>query len=256
MQIKMNLRRSKWRLARMVGESILNYKNRGIINLIDVGALGWIPAPWSRFRNAAKIHHLLRFEPQEQASKNPNVTTVGVALWEENGLRNFYTFADQAGSASLFQQNYDYVRENYATLRLRGSAHKAETWFERSALKNITQIECRTLDDVLADLKQPFDYHFIKVDAQGAEYQILKGAEHFLRTSCLGLQLELFEFPIMKGITLLPDVVAYLEEFGFELREQTPTESTFAAAYDCLFLNKNQDNGIAKMIKDIYSIGD
>ena len=156
MQIRTNLRRLKWRLARVAGERILNYQNRGIINLIDVGALGWMPVPWSRLRNAAKIHHLLRFEPQEQASNNPNVTTVNMALWEENGSRDFYVFANQAGGASLFQQNYDYVRENYATLRLRGSAHKAETWFERSAVKNITQIECRTLDDFLADLKQLF----------------------------------------------------------------------------------------------------
>jgi len=254
MPIKKKLRHLKWRVDRTFGESVLNYRGQGGINLIDVGALGWVPSPWNRVKNAAKIHHLLRFEPQERASKNANVTTVNVALWEENCQRDFYTFADQAGGASLFQQNYQYVQKNYEILCLRGSPQKAETWLERSALKTVSKIDCRKLDDVLEDLNQPFQYHFLKVDAQGAEYQILRGAEHFLQTSCVGLHLELFELPMMKGITLLPDVVDYLRSMGFLLIKQVPTESTFAAAFDCFFLKESQSDSIVNIIADIYGM--
>ncbi|NJL13755.1 MAG: hypothetical protein HC913_12625 [Microscillaceae bacterium] len=35
------------------GEEYVNYKDRGVINLIDVGAVGDLPAPW--FRHPEKI---------------------------------------------------------------------------------------------------------------------------------------------------------------------------------------------------------
>ena len=251
--LKLKLRQIKWHLDRYRGERLLNKHGQGAINFIDVGALGWIPEPWSKKENSPKIKHLLRFEPQENASKNEDITTIGAALWKENAERDFYFFADEAGGASLFQQNYDYVQENYETLRLRGSQQMAKTWLERSTLKKVAKIKCRALDDVISELDQPFSYHFIKIDAQGAEYEILQGAENFLKSTCLGLHLELFEVPMMKGIKLLPEVVQYLDGLGFELVIKMPTKSTFDAAYDCVFLKKEKSE-LLKIIQDIYGL--
>ena len=187
------LRKIKWQLERFYGERATNFRDQGKINVIDVGALGWLPFPWNNWRNSSRIKHLLRFEPQESNRTHKNITTIDTALWSEDCQRDFFIFSDQGGGASLFQQNYTYVREHFDTLKLRGSQWKARTWFERSQLKEIRTIQCHALDNVLKGLDQKIAYHFLKIDAQGAEYEILLGAENLLRSSCLGIQLELLD---------------------------------------------------------------
>lgn len=248
------LRPAKWRWERFWGERAINYRGEGVVNLIDIGALGWLPYPWKKRENAVKIRHLLRFEPQERSSRSRNVTTVDAALWETDCQRDFFISAGGGGGSSLFEQNYMYVRENYQELRLRGHRRLAETWFERSRLERVIKVECRTLDGVLGELDRPFRYHFLKIDAQGAEYEILKGAEKFLRTSCVGLHLELLTLPLLKGAKLLPEVVAYLDSFGFELTKKYPAHGTFDSQHDCLFLKRRLDDRIMDTVRSVYEL--
>jgi FkbM family methyltransferase len=164
-----------------------------VVNLIDVGSTGDLPPPWRENRD--KVLHLLKFEPRDEPDEDPYVITINTALWETNCEMDFYIYKGfGGGGSSLLQQNYEYVRENFEMLRRRGPEHLANTWFERSQLVRTERITCRRLDDVLQELNQPFDYHFLKIDAQGAEYEILKGARTFLLESCIGLHLELFVF--------------------------------------------------------------
>ena len=58
---------------------------------------------------------------------------------------------------------------------------------------------------------------------------------------------------MMKGIKLLPEVVQYLDDLGFELVIKMPTKSTFDAAYDCVFLKKEKSE-LLKIIQDIYGL--
>lgn len=129
----------------------------------------------------------------------------------------------------------------------------AESWFERSKVVRKVKVRCRSLDNVLSEQEPSMQFHFLKVDAQGAEYEILRGAEKLLSTSCIGLHLELFVFPILKGIKLLKDVEIYLNGFGFELVREFPSNATFSAAPDCLFLKREQTE-IVETIKDIYAL--
>ncbi len=235
----------------ILGEEVVNFRGRGVINLIDVGSVGDLPSPWKE--NANKIQHLLKFEPRDQPSSNPYIITVDTALWETNGARDFYIYKGLGGSgSSLFQQNYEYVTENFEKLRHRGPEHLANTWFERSQLDRVEKITCRRLDDVLQELNHSFPYHFLKIDAQGAEYQILKGAEALLRESCLGLHLELFEIPLYKGIKLLPEVVEFLKGYDFEQVKQFPAHGSFDSQHDCVFLKKGQTGKLIKTIQQIY----
>jgi len=48
------------------------------------------------------------------------------------------------------------------------------------------KIQCRPLDDVAKEYAPDVRFHFLKIDAQGAEYQILNGAKTVLE-SCLEL---------------------------------------------------------------------
>jgi len=213
-----------------------DFLGRGGVNLIDVGSSKGLPPPW--VDNPHRINHVLSFDPQDEQAHTK--VSIGTALWSEPGIRDFYIYRGRGGSgSSLFQQNFDYVQANFESLHDRGSKSLAETWSERSSLERVEQIECQRLDDVLDKLDQPFPYHFIKIDTQGAEFQILQGAEKFLSVHCIGLHLELFVIPLYKGIKLLPDVVDYLGYFDFELIRKDPAHGSFASQHNCLFLKRD-----------------
>ena len=238
---------------RLLAKSVLNLRGKGIVNLIDVGSAGDLPYPWNK--NTSKIQHLLKFDPRERPSVSRYTVTVDAALWETNGERDFYIYKGFGGSgSSFFRQNTEYVTKTFEELRSRGPEHLANTWFERSQLDRIERITCRTLDNVLEELRHPFPYHFLKIDAQGAEYEILRGAEVFLRESCVGLHLELFVLPLYKEIKLLPYVMEYLEGLDFELVKKFPAHGSFDSQHDCVFLKKGMNDKAANIIREIYDV--
>ncbi|NJP04126.1 MAG: FkbM family methyltransferase [Chloroflexaceae bacterium] len=197
----------------------------------------------------------MRFEPRETASDNPFITTIDAALWDRAEERDFYIYRGRKGSgSSLFPQNVDYVRANFEQLRTRGPSYLAETWFERSQLERVERIACRTLDSILLAPGQRIQYHFLKVDAQGAEYQVLRGGETFLRGGCVGLHLELFEIPLYQGMTLLPEVVEYVATLGFEPVRKLPAHSTFNSQYDVIFLKRGVQGAVIDTIRQVYAL--
>jgi len=224
---------------------------KGCVNLIDVGSAGEMPSPWKE--NADKIKYLLEFEPRSIPGKNAYITSLNVALGSEENQRDMYIYKGFGGSGSSFyKQNYEYVGENFVTLSKRGAKYLAQTWFERSVLCQVERISCRTLDSIIKELENKITYHFLKIDAQGAEYEILVGAQEFLENNCLGLHLELFTIPLYKGIKLLPEVEDYLRGFGFELAKKFPAHGSFDSQHDCVFLKKQPGNEILDTIKEIY----
>jgi FkbM family methyltransferase len=253
MRVKRILKRA-YRHTRQVvlREGRVNARGTGLVNLIDVGAAGTLPAPW--YRHAACIKSLLAFEPR-QAQHNPAALVCDVALWSRHQQRPMYIYRGLDGhGSSLLPQNYAYVREHFAMRRQRGPRKLANTWFQRSQLVGIEHVECRTLDDVLAQLAPPEPYHFLKIDAQGAEHEILQGASQFLKQHCLGLHLELFVFPLYRGVVLLPDMVDYLDQQGFELVKTFPPHGSFDSQHDCLFLKRGQHGAVIDTIQSIYSL--
>lgn len=231
----------------------LNHQDRGLINFIDVGSVGGLPDPWRA--NANQIKFLLNFEPNESPRRGTNVLTYNSALWEQEATLPFYIYQGGNGSgSSLFEQNFDYVRSNYETLRQSGRRDLAETWFERSGLVRQTEIKCRTLDNVLDEEFPSTPFHFLKIDAQGAEYNILKGASKLLLESCVGLHLELFTLPLYKGSVLLEDVSSYLSDFGFRLAKKFPAHGTFDSQHDCLFVKSQKKSEVLSLIHKLYGI--
>jgi FkbM family methyltransferase len=214
--------------------------------------VGGLPAPWNTNENL--IGHLLRFDPREKESSTSRITSIPLALWNLEQECDLYIYKGRGGTgSSLFEQNVDYVKQNFEQLRHRGNADLAETWFERSTLVKAERILCRTLDQVLSELP-PRNYHFLKIDAQGADYQILLGAERLLASGIVGLHLELFTIPLYKGIVLLPDVETHLANRGFRLRKKMPAHGSFDSQHDCLFIKEQGDPQLVKMIEKVYGI--
>lgn len=235
-------------------ETEINFGGAGLINFIDIGSVGNLPHPWKN--NAHHIKHLLKFEPRDKSENSVNVTTISAALWDQNVSLPFYIYKGfKHTGSSLFEQNLDYVRDNFESLRKRGPSHLAETWFERSQLVRVESLECKTLDSVISEHLIPQTFHFIKIDAQGAEYQILRGAESILKKDCIALHLELFQLPLYKGIKLLPEVCSYLKDFGFDLVKQFPPHGSFDSQHDCLFIkSQSADKRRIEIIRKVYEL--
>lgn len=234
----------------------VNYKGQGLIHFIDVGAIGELPDPW--FKNARYVRKLLRFEPQESQSVHPDVITFDCALGSRNETRPFHIYqGNLSHGSSFFEQNTEYVDANWETLKTKGPARLAATWHERGKLIRTIQIECRTLDAVLRELNLDFTFDFIKIDTQGAEFEILSGSEDFLRNDCLGLQLELYTVPVYKGIRLKDEVTVFLAERGFDLVKEYTPFGTFDCAHDGVYLRRETPPGKEEkmaLIKRVYGI--
>jgi len=70
-----------------------------------------------------------------------------------------------------------------------------------------------TIDEIIKE-KQLVGPYLIKVDVQGAELDVLEGAQHvLLETEVVVLEVSLFEF--MKGSPQFYDVVSYMKNRGF-----------------------------------------
>lgn len=246
----------RWLKNNLSGNSVINYRGKGIINFIDAGSLGNLPEPW--FSNSRYIKNLLSFEPLEKSSGRKNVIVSSFALWSENCIRPFYVYKGFKNTgSSLFEQNFEYVNQNFEILKKSGPPHLADTWHKRSEILKITECECKTLDHILQELDLSWSFDFIKIDAQGAEYEILKGADNFLRNSCIGLQLELFNIPLYKGIKLLPEVTDLLKGYGFILAKKMPFHGTFNSQNDCIFIKRDvpaNKKHIKDLILKIYSV--
>lgn len=237
---------------RLRGIGIVNFRGLGVLNLIDVGSVGALPEPWHT--HAPKIRTLLKFEPRDRSGKSPNVRTVDAALWSIEGERDFYIYRGQGGAgSSLYEQNVEFVRDNFDELRLRGPAYLARTWFERSEIDRVERISCRTLDQVLAE-GDGTKYQFLKVDTQGAEYEILRGAERFLAEDCMGLHLELYTVPLYKGIPLKADVVKFLDDRGFSLVKTFAPHGSFDSQNDCVFLRRGAVGRELDEIRSVYQL--
>jgi FkbM family methyltransferase len=81
-------------------------------------------------------------------------------------------------------------------------------------------VPLRRLDDLLESTVGGRKI-FLKLDVQGFESYVLRGAEHILRTA-LALQLEMSLLPLYQGEVLMPEMYQFLREKHFELWDLQP----------------------------------
>jgi len=250
----MDLVRQKLHSGSKDGDGIsINQGGSGVVGVVDVGSVGGLPSEWWRHKN--EINFLVSFEPRDTPLISENVIKMNTALWSETCTRDFHIYRGFRGSgSSLFMQNYDYVRTNWDSLKNRGQAELANTWFDRSTLVRTEKLHLRPLDEVLREIAPQVPFHFLKIDAQGAEYEILRGAERLLTDSCIALHLELFVLPMYQGIRLLPEVEEYLREKGFRLVKKFTAHGTFNSQHNCLFMKEGTDSSAARAIRSVYDL--
>ena len=174
--------------------------NKNILVLCDVGCAGGLEPRWKLFE---KYIRTILFEPDIRSStelKNKGLKVIEKALWSETLQKKFY-LTKNLGASSLYKPNklyLDFFPDS-----------------ERLVIVDVIKIDVSKMDNLIDSKNHP---NFIKLDAQGAELEILKGSTNILK-NVLGLEIEVSFKKIYKKIPLAYDVEKFLNSQGFVLND-------------------------------------
>ena len=183
------------KLDRNVVDNLLNQDS---IVLMDVGAAGGIEPRWKKF--AGKVSYV-GFEPDGRAQEFvPNVRfaeyeMIPSALGESRSVRRLNITKD-VGKSSLFVPNWELL-ERFPNV-------------DRFSVTKELKLQINAADKIV---KSKVD--FIKLDIQGSELGVLKGAKGILK-EVLGVETEVEFLELYSGQPLFGQVNEYLRRLDFE----------------------------------------
>lgn len=167
--------------------------------LADVGSAGGVDPRWERLKGLVGF---ITFEPQDDSGgvKGESIN-FPICLGSEKGERLLHLtqFRD---SSSLYPINSELMND-FAVA-------------ERLAMVDSTCVKVDTLDNCLAQMSDP-RLDFVKLDVEGAELDVLKGADRALREQVLGLRIEVSFARRHVGAPEFGEVHTHLRENGFEM---------------------------------------
>ena len=168
--------------------------------IADIGAAGGVGARWGPLKYSVKF---ICFEADQRSLGSiagENMICFPTGLGEKKAKKTlFLTAFPDASSTYPFNLSRLNDYANYKSHEVTGSA----------------QIEADTLDNCLS--KHPgLRLDFIKVDVEGADLEVLKGATASLRT-VKGIQVEVSFIERHVGAPFFGDIDAFLHQYGFEL---------------------------------------
>lgn len=194
-----NIETSEWvRLAKALD-------CHGVSVAVDVGAnIGQFAADLRRSGFKGKI---ISFEPlsaahaelTRRASDDPNwIVAPRIAISDQAGIRELH-ISENSVSSSLLPITPTHLRA--------------------APISNYTgqeSVRCARLDEIATEYLDASDLIFLKVDVQGFEAAVLRGAEAlFPRIACLKLELSLA--PLYEGQPLYAQLVQWIEAQGYQL---------------------------------------
>lgn len=182
------------------------------INFIDIGARGSF---FNKFSPVSDITSVYAFEPDKEEieslkkkeGKNwKNFKLFSLALGE-NKNKTFLFSCVAPTNSSIFKPNPKYIRR-----------YNMEKWKVKSK-KKVTLDKLDSLLNQSANKKKIGE--FIKIDTQGSEFEILKGAKKILKNHTIGVITEVSFLELYKNQKLFSDIEMFLRKqnfyfFGFE----------------------------------------
>jgi FkbM family methyltransferase len=184
-------------------------RERGINLVLDVGANeGWFAV---RLRASGYRGRIVSFEPLAEMFGKLESRSEVDDRWESFHL----ALGSEARTATLN------IAGNWASSSLLPMNPRHRIAEPRSEYVGSQQCEVVTLDSLRERLIDPSEHAYLKLDVQGSELEVLKGAEEVLDQVEV-IQAELSLLPLYDGAPLLGSVVGYLDERRFGLVGLTP----------------------------------
>ena len=175
--------------------------------IFDVGA--HVGKMTKRYRNIFPDAEIYAFEPipecfnqiRELSKSDGKIHIYQTALSNQSGDKDFYIYKNSASSSLLL------------------STEEGRRKWGNGALEIQSQItvQCNTLDG-FCDTNNIDKIHLLKLDIQGAEFEVLTGAEGLLRSGSVDIIFT--EISILKSYTNqggFHEILSTLNEHGFEL---------------------------------------
>jgi FkbM family methyltransferase len=184
-------------------------RSEGIYLVLDVGANAGQYA--QRLRRAGYHKRIVSFEPLSAAFAELERAAAGDPAWEARRL----ALGDEDGSAEIHVSANSWS----SSLLEMGDRHLASA--PDSAYTGTETVPVARLDSIWDDLVREGERVFLKLDVQGFEMRVLRGAAgHLDRVA--GVQAELALTPLYEGDSPWRDVVDHLEAQGFVLAGLEP----------------------------------
>lgn len=172
--------------------------------VVDGGARYGLHPTWNDLRRIATFH-LFEMDVAEAGrlrtkyKDDANIHVYPFGLYREDRVLEFTANKHRALN-SLFAAHTDILRRN-------------EYMREAFTPTEVLTTEVRSIDGIFGDTP----VHFVKLDVEGAEFEVLSGAMNQLESSVLGVRAEVLFSPVYKGAALFGDVHRLLIDAGFEL---------------------------------------
>ena len=172
--------------------------------VIDAGARYGLHPTWAELRTLVDFH-MFEMDGEEAArlqrkySADPRITIYPIALYSRDDTLRFRVSEHQALN-SVFASNESLLKQNDYMLR-------------EFSVTQERPVEARSVDSLFADT----DVHFMKLDVEGAEFELLQGAREKLAKSVLGIRSEVLFAPIYEGAPLFGDLNHMMLAEGFDL---------------------------------------
>jgi len=179
-------------------------KSRGITVVLDVGAAKGVYA--SQLRLTGYEGRIVSFEPLSKpfgrlvktAADDPGWECIQAALGTTDGTSTI-NVAGNSDSSSFLQ-----IGDRHLEAAPQSAYVKEET------------VEIKRLDSIWDQIVRPDDRVYLKLDVQGFELEVLRGAEGAL-PKVAAVQAELSLVPVYEGGPVFREVFDYLEGHGFRL---------------------------------------
>jgi FkbM family methyltransferase len=171
------------------------------INYVDVGAREDISNLWKKLEKSINVYGFETdpIELKRIKNKFPLRTYYEFGLWSEEKDLKLYITQD-ASSSSIYKPNSN-ENQNY----------KAK-YHDCRILKKVVNVKCKKLDDLLT-----ISPDFIKIDTQGSEFEIIKGARKLLTYNCPMVSLETWTRDVYKNSPRMDQIISLMYEYGYEI---------------------------------------
>lgn len=180
------------------------------LSFIDIGAAGGVHP---LIMPAASLTHCICFEPGEEAYRDL------LKKYESGSPFSRVTIINSAVGAGTARETLHVTRSLVNTSLLEPRDEMVTRYrLEGFRVEKTVSLMTASLDELIRNDRngEGLTGEFIKLDCQGAEYSILKGAEKTL-DSCMAVMCEAAFFQMYKGQKLFADLDRSMREKGFQL---------------------------------------